>query len=140
MTGSGVHKIAQEAGVDLCGIAPVDRFDLAPRGFNPKDILPDCHSVIVLARRFPADDPYKYWDPDNSHGRGILYLRHAASAWKKCPAKALDGHTIDQEKCRHHSIAFTGKGYAVYNCRICRNICPLGTGKNRRGEEEKKNG
>jgi epoxyqueuosine reductase QueG len=29
-------------------------------------------SVIV-----PSDDPYEYWDPERTHGRGILSLRHA---------------------------------------------------------------
>lgn len=25
----------------------------------------------------PSDDPYEYWDNDNSHGKGILSMRHA---------------------------------------------------------------
>lgn len=41
-------------GADLCGIAGMDRFDGAPRGFHPKDVLPDCKSVIVFAKRFLA--------------------------------------------------------------------------------------
>lgn len=41
-------------GMDLCGIASVDRFGDAPEGFHPRDILPGAQSVIVAAKRFPA--------------------------------------------------------------------------------------
>ncbi len=42
-----------EKGAVLCGIAPVDRFVDAPKGFHPRDIYPDCKSVIVFASLFP---------------------------------------------------------------------------------------
>ncbi len=41
-------------GADLCGIASIDRFGEAPKGFHPKDVLPACKSVIVFANRFVA--------------------------------------------------------------------------------------
>jgi epoxyqueuosine reductase QueG len=47
-----VKKIATELGVDLCGIASADRFEDAPEGFHPRDVLPECQSVIVLACQF----------------------------------------------------------------------------------------
>lgn len=47
-----VKRIAVGLGADLCGIAPADRFTEAPRGYHPRDVLPDCQSVIVLASRF----------------------------------------------------------------------------------------
>jgi epoxyqueuosine reductase len=47
-----VKKIAADLGADLCGIAPVDRFGNAPKGFGPTDVLPGCRSVIVVALRF----------------------------------------------------------------------------------------
>ena len=40
-------------GADLCGIASVDRFKDAPKGFHPIDVLPSCKSVISFACRFP---------------------------------------------------------------------------------------
>ena len=52
MSSADVKKIATELGVDLCGIAPVDRFGDAPEGFHPRDVLPECQSVIVLACQF----------------------------------------------------------------------------------------
>lgn len=41
-----------QKGADICGIASIDRFDDAPNGFHPRDIYPDCRSVIVFASHF----------------------------------------------------------------------------------------
>ena len=41
-------------GADICGIASVDRFEGAPKGFHPVDVFPDCRSVLVFGTRFPA--------------------------------------------------------------------------------------
>lgn len=46
------EKILQK-GADICGIAPVDRFTDAPKGFHPCDIYPDNKSVIVFGSHFP---------------------------------------------------------------------------------------
>jgi len=46
------ERIIQK-GADICGIAPVDRFTDAPKGFHPCDIYPDSKSVIVFGSRFP---------------------------------------------------------------------------------------
>ncbi len=50
-----VKRIAAELGADLCGIASADRFVAAPKGHHPRDLFPDCRSVIVLACEFPHD-------------------------------------------------------------------------------------
>jgi epoxyqueuosine reductase len=47
-----VKKVASEFGADLCGIASIERFIEAPKGFHPSDILPMCQSVIILASHF----------------------------------------------------------------------------------------
>jgi epoxyqueuosine reductase QueG len=52
MVNMNVKQMAYEYGADLCGVASVDRFEGAPQGFHPCDVLPDCRSVIVLACRF----------------------------------------------------------------------------------------
>ena len=49
-----VKDIARSLGVDLCGIAGVDRFSEAPKGFHPLDVFPGCKSVISFAVRFPV--------------------------------------------------------------------------------------
>ncbi len=48
-----VKEKAIQKGADICGIAPVDRFTSAPKGFHPRDVYRDCQSVVVLAARFP---------------------------------------------------------------------------------------
>ena len=63
-------KIKSEAfdlGADLCGVASVERFSFAPAGFRPKDIWPDCQSVLVFAKSLPTGSlkaanciPYTY--------------------------------------------------------------------------------
>src|SRR4030042_5389919 len=67
MTANEIKSTASEAGADICGIAPVDRFSSAPKGFHPKDIYGDCQSVLVFAKRLPAESlfassciPYTY--------------------------------------------------------------------------------
>lgn len=49
-----VKDIARSLGADLCGIAGVDRFSGAPKGFHPLDVFPGCKSVISFAVRFPV--------------------------------------------------------------------------------------
>ncbi len=54
MTNLDVKNLLLSLGADLCGIACVDRFDAAPRGFHPLDVFPGCKSVISFACRFPV--------------------------------------------------------------------------------------
>ena len=49
-----VKQLLYDMGADLCGIASIDRFDEAPEGFHPRDVLPSCKSVIVFAKKFSA--------------------------------------------------------------------------------------
>jgi epoxyqueuosine reductase QueG len=46
-------RFALSKGADLVGTASVSRFDGAPDGHKPEDILPDAKTVIVLAKRIP---------------------------------------------------------------------------------------
>lgn len=57
-----VKALATQLGADLCGIAPVDRFDRAPKGFHPRDIFPPTESVVVIAKRFP-EGPFQARTP-----------------------------------------------------------------------------
>ena len=79
-----VKKVAVELGADLCGIASVDRFDGAPEGFHPRDVLPDCQSVVVLACRFLrstlfAKSTIPYTDVRNELSRKMDQLAIAVS-------------------------------------------------------------
>lgn len=52
MTSEDIKKKLFDLGADLCGISSIDRFNGAPKGYHPLDILPTCQSVIVFAVRF----------------------------------------------------------------------------------------
>ena len=49
-----VKQILYDLGADLCGVASIERFAEAPEGFHPLDILPQCKSIVVIAKVFPA--------------------------------------------------------------------------------------
>src|SRR4030065_2180153 len=67
MTAHEIKFTAFGLGADLCGIASVDRFSSAPKGFHPNDIYSDCQSVLVFAKKLPTESlfassciPYTY--------------------------------------------------------------------------------
>ena len=49
---SEVKALATEQGARLVGVASVDRFEGAPKGHHPTDLLPGARSVVVVAHRF----------------------------------------------------------------------------------------
>jgi epoxyqueuosine reductase len=53
LTGKLVKSLARDWGADLVGIAPVGRFDGAPAGHGPLDLMPEAKSVIVAGVRIP---------------------------------------------------------------------------------------
>jgi len=56
-----VKEIAIDAGIDVVGIAPVERWEeeAAPEGHRPADILPGARSVVVLGARGPTAGAWK---------------------------------------------------------------------------------
>lgn len=54
MTSQDVKQFLLSRGADPCGVASVDRFGGAPKGYHPLDVMPSCRSVISFAMRFPA--------------------------------------------------------------------------------------
>ncbi|MBN1407299.1 MAG: epoxyqueuosine reductase [Calditrichaceae bacterium] len=62
-----IKNVVLRHGADICGIAPVNRFTDAPKGFHPVDIFDKCRSVIVYAKAMPSGSntaqnciPYTY--------------------------------------------------------------------------------
>ena len=53
LTAADVKAKAKELGADLCGIAPMSRFEGAPKQNDPRYIFPDAKSMIVLGFRIP---------------------------------------------------------------------------------------
>lgn len=48
-----IKEIMCSLGADICGIASIDRFEEAPKGYHPLDVMPSCKSVISFGCRFP---------------------------------------------------------------------------------------
>ena len=82
MDSKKIKEIMKSLGADLCGIASVDRFSEAPKGYHPTDVLPKCKSVISFACRFPVATLHC-----NSH---IPYTRVRNSITPKMDQIALD--------------------------------------------------
>jgi epoxyqueuosine reductase len=53
---------------------------------------------------------------------------NCSACLKSCPQKALDGSTVNQDKCRKLSNFKTEKGYVLKKCWECRRSCPNATG------------
>ena len=58
ITKDKIREVAIKNGVDLFGIASVDRFENAPKGFHPKDIYFKTETVIAFAIKLPTETLY----------------------------------------------------------------------------------
>jgi len=58
ITKDKIREIAFKNGIDLFGIASVDRFENAPKGFHPKDIYSKAETVIAFAIKLPTESLY----------------------------------------------------------------------------------
>ena len=53
MTAEEVKARARECGADLVGIAPMDRFEGAPKQMDPRFVFPEAKAIVALAFRIP---------------------------------------------------------------------------------------
>jgi epoxyqueuosine reductase QueG len=53
MNSSDIKKQTAGSGAKVCGIAPIDRFTDAPKGFGPLDLFPRTRSAIAFAMQVP---------------------------------------------------------------------------------------
>ena len=51
MNAQDIKQLAYEFGADICGIAPMDRFEGAPKQMDPRYIMPEAKSMIVMGFR-----------------------------------------------------------------------------------------
>lgn len=58
ITKDKIKEITFTKGVDLFGIASVDRFENAPKGFHPKNIYSKAETVIAFAITLPSETLY----------------------------------------------------------------------------------
>lgn len=65
---------ARSLGADLVGVASVDRFEEAPEGHRPEDILPQARAVVVCAKRIP-NGPLEGPATSYHHAMSILHAQ-----------------------------------------------------------------
>jgi len=53
LTAKQVKEYAKQCGADLVGIAPMDRFEGAPKQMDPRYIMPEAKAMIVMGFRIP---------------------------------------------------------------------------------------
>jgi len=51
ITKDQIKQFAKSLGMEMCGVAGIDRFETSQEGMHPCDILPGCKSVIVVGAR-----------------------------------------------------------------------------------------
>ena len=54
MDSNYIKKLVYSLGADVCGVASVERFEDAPKGFRPSDIFPEAKCVISFGKHFPG--------------------------------------------------------------------------------------
>jgi len=120
-----IKEFVIEAGADQCGIASVDRFKDAPKGFHPTDIYGNCNSVVVFLKSMPSEvimalNPIPY-----THTAYLLYseldrigLKLSHYIQKKgnnaIPVPA-DVPYISWDESRKHGQAILSMRHAAYN-------------------------
>jgi epoxyqueuosine reductase len=68
-----IKSITLELGADKCGIASIDRFNDAPKGFRPSDIYSKCKSLVVFIKKMPSDVIMAENHVPYSHTAYLLY-------------------------------------------------------------------
>lgn len=48
-----IREKVMEFGANVCGFAGIDKFEGAPEGFHPRDIFPECKSIITFGVALP---------------------------------------------------------------------------------------
>jgi epoxyqueuosine reductase len=82
MEAKAILDFAKAKGADVVAVAPVDRFEGAPQGHRPEDLLPGGRSVAAMAKRIPLaivkKIPGPYYEKFGYHDLNA-HLRELAS-------------------------------------------------------------
>ena len=123
MREKAVKQLLHDMGADLCGIASIDRFEEAPEGFHPCDVMPSCKSVIVFAKKMPVGTlackttiPYTITRNMLSHELDVISVRFCSVMEQKgmtvVPTGTLGPGRVDPRTGRWRS-AVSAKHCAV---------------------------
>ncbi|MCL2076871.1 MAG: epoxyqueuosine reductase [Oscillospiraceae bacterium] len=115
ITSAEVKQLLFDMGADLCKIASIDRFDDAPEGFHPLDVLPSCKSVVVFAKKFPAGTTRCNTNIPYTITRNTLCTEMDIMSVKFCglmeecgitavPTGTISNTRLDSKTGRHRSI------------------------------------
>jgi epoxyqueuosine reductase QueG len=101
-----VKKYGLNAGASIVGIATSKDFNLAPKGFKPTDVLPECISIIVLGVTFSPEilnDIAEYTASRNAMLTAMTSManevakRIKADGFKTKAISASGGKTIERD-------------------------------------------
>jgi epoxyqueuosine reductase QueG len=135
MINSKLVKDAVKAlGADLCGVAPVERFAGAPNGFRPTDIWSVCRSVVVFAKKLPAQSlfadnciPYTFVNTIITQEVDSLIIRVSL----KLEELGIDNVPIPSDDPYLHWEADRSYGRAILSMKRAAHLAGLGVlGKN----------
>lgn len=99
-----VKGYGMEAGANVVGVADAKDFVLAPDGFKPTDVLPECRSVIVLGAAFSPEAMNDIAAYTTSRNAMLIYMtdmakvvakRIKADGYKTKAVSAAGGKWVD---------------------------------------------
>lgn len=99
LTAERIKTYAKECGADIVGVTSMDRFEGAPRQMDPRHILPQAKSMIVMGFRhfrglFRGIEEGTFFTAYNAMGyAGINYIYQPLVLWQV--AKALEDEGYD---------------------------------------------
>jgi hypothetical protein len=109
-----MKSFVMSQGADMVGIAPIERFKNAPKGFGPRDYMPDATCVISMGVHLAdgvCDTCGEYTEPGKSispylfYGYGLVNLQLgriadiAAKSLEGKGFKSLTSHLPGQSAC-----------------------------------------
>lgn len=124
-----VKNLAHQLGADLCGIAPVGRFEDAPEGFHPADIYGKAKSVIVFAKRLPGEAVFASSCVPYTHVNAMVTLEVDMMGIEYCrqlEARGMKAVPIPSDDPYEHWEPSRSRGQAVLSMRHAGHLAGLG--------------
>ena len=114
---SEIKALVLEFGADACGVACIDAFSGVPTGFHPRDLYPECKSVIIFGVALPKglletrdDLIYGYYNSLSKDKVDLIAFQSAKAIEERFGCKVMplpgDGPYMywDAEKLEGHGL------------------------------------